>query len=125
MILSGKNIRKSYTQDQIETPVLKGVDIKLHAGEFVAIMGKSGSGKSTLLHILSGLDTPNTGEVYFEGKKSHIGAKKKLLSFAENRSALSFSCPKWSKISISWTISCCLQLDTKPIKKRSSTGRRN
>jgi len=49
--------------------ILKGIDINIQVGEFVTIMGKSGSGKSTLLNILSTLDTPSEGEVYFEDVK--------------------------------------------------------
>lgn len=68
MILQGKNLEKSYDNDVMKTKVLKGVDIELGEGEFVSIMGKSGSGKSTLLNILSSLDSPDNGEICFEGR---------------------------------------------------------
>lgn len=68
IILEGNHIKKNYKNHDMITPVLKDVSIALQEGEFVAIMGKSGSGKSTLLHILSTLDTPDEGEVFFEGK---------------------------------------------------------
>lgn len=67
MILQGKGIEKSYRSCKIKTPVLKGIDIEIKKGEFVAIMGKSGSGKSTLLNILSTLDKSDRGEVFFDG----------------------------------------------------------
>lgn len=67
MILQGKEIEKRYRSCKIKTPVLKGIDIEIKKGEFVAIMGKSGSGKSTLLNILSTLDKSDRGEVFFEG----------------------------------------------------------
>lgn len=68
MILQGKNLEKCYDNDVVKTKVLKGVDIELGEGEFVSIMGKSGSGKSTLLNILSSLDSPDNGEICFEGR---------------------------------------------------------
>lgn len=67
MILTGKGIKKSYRSANIETQVLKGVDIGVKQGEFVSIMGKSGSGKSTLLNILSTLEPFDEGEARFEG----------------------------------------------------------
>lgn len=69
MILKGKNLEKSYTNGVLKTKVLKGVNIEIKEGEFVSIMGKSGSGKSTLLNILSSLDMPDNGEIYFEGRE--------------------------------------------------------
>ena len=68
MILQGRGLKKSYDNGTLKTQVLKGVNIELHEGEFVSIMGKSGSGKSTLLNVLSSLDFPDDGEIYFEGK---------------------------------------------------------
>ncbi len=78
-----KNIHKAYAMGPDTVPVLRGVDLSVDEGEFVAIMGASGSGKSTLLHIAGALDQPDfppykgngedggvgTGEVYFQGKK--------------------------------------------------------
>lgn len=67
-ILTAKNITKSYQDGKTVTNVLNGLDIEVHAGEKIAIVGTSGSGKSTLLHILGGLDIPTAGEVWLHGK---------------------------------------------------------
>lgn len=62
-------LKKTYYQEGTETPVLHGLDFKIEAGEFVAVMGPSGSGKSTLLQILGFLDKHTGGEYIFEGKE--------------------------------------------------------
>jgi len=65
-IISVRDIWKSYSSGPIAQQVLRGVDLCVRRGEFIAIMGASGSGKSTLLHILGLLDRPDKGQVYFE-----------------------------------------------------------
>lgn len=67
-ILEAKNINKIYDEGAVSTQVLTGLDLTVHAGERIAIVGTSGSGKSTLLHLLGGLDTPSSGEVWLHGK---------------------------------------------------------
>jgi lipoprotein-releasing system ATP-binding protein len=77
VILSARNICKSYRLGQSKQTVLRGVNLEIRQGEFVAIMGASGSGKSTLLHILGLLDKADTGEVFFEGEEvSRLKAKR-------------------------------------------------
>ncbi len=64
-----KNIRKSYGGgDSPQVDVLRGIDLSIHAGEFVAIVGASGSGKSTLMNILGCLDRPTVGDYLFAGE---------------------------------------------------------
>lgn len=63
-----KNIHKSYPLDGFNLEILKGINLEIAAGEFVAIMGPSGSGKSTMMNILGCLDTPTSGEYILDGE---------------------------------------------------------
>ena len=67
-ILKATNINKIYDEGAVSTQVLTGLDLTVTAGERIAIVGTSGSGKSTLLHLLGGLDTPTSGEVWLHGQ---------------------------------------------------------
>ncbi len=67
-ILKTIDLKKSYKVGKQEVPVLKGVDIDVAPGEFVAIMGPSGCGKSTLLHLLGGLLSPTSGSIIIDGE---------------------------------------------------------
>ncbi len=69
ILLSGKNIRKSFSQNGKETDILKSVTTDIYEGDFTVIMGASGAGKSTLLYALSGMDSITDGEVVFKGQK--------------------------------------------------------
>src|SRR3954469_24441636 len=60
-------LRKTYQGPQ-PVPVLMGIDLEIRRGERIAIMGRSGSGKSTLLHLLGGLDSPTSGQVFIDGR---------------------------------------------------------
>lgn len=67
LILEAQSLHKSYNSGTKHLHVLKGIDLKVAAGEAVSILGPSGAGKSTLLHILGGLDRPSEGKVFLEG----------------------------------------------------------
>ncbi|MFI6392143.1 ABC transporter ATP-binding protein [Nonomuraea sp. NPDC050547] len=63
------NLVKIYSNGGVPVPAVRGVDLQVDEGEFVVIMGPSGSGKSTLVHMLGGLDTRTSGEIWLGGKR--------------------------------------------------------
>ncbi|AVN58637.1 hypothetical protein CG009_00070 [Mesoplasma florum] len=77
-IIELKDVRKSYITGDLETPILKGIDVKLDKGDFIVILGPSGSGKTTFLNVISGLDKATEGDVFILGsnlsllKDSHL-----------------------------------------------------
>ncbi len=66
-LIETRQLIKKFGSGETEVEVLKGIDLQIQAGEFVAIMGPSGSGKSTLLTILGGIEIPSSGNVLLEG----------------------------------------------------------
>jgi lipoprotein-releasing system ATP-binding protein len=74
-LLAAHSICKTYRKGTFGIPVLQGVDLAIHEGEFVSIVGPSGCGKSTLLHLLATLDEPDAGEICFQGHRiDHLPA---------------------------------------------------
>jgi lipoprotein-releasing system ATP-binding protein len=67
--LTAAGLYKAYRKHAIQVPVLNGLDLDVHAGEFLSIVGASGSGKSTLLHLLGTLDQPDKGSISLEGER--------------------------------------------------------
>jgi ABC-type lipoprotein export system ATPase subunit len=67
-LLQARDVSKKYLIGRRSLEVLRGVNLSVTRGEFLALRGASGAGKSTLLHLLGGLDLPNSGEILFEGK---------------------------------------------------------
>jgi lipoprotein-releasing system ATP-binding protein len=84
-ILSARGLKKTYVIGSRTLEVLRGVDVEILRGDFVALRGASGTGKSTLLHLIGGLDTPNAGEIIFCGKKLSSFRESELTDF-RNRS---------------------------------------
>ncbi|KUO64833.1 MAG: nitrate ABC transporter ATP-binding protein [Gracilibacter sp. BRH_c7a] len=68
MTLSVSNLSKSYLENNQEVEVFRNIDISLEKGSFVSLIGPSGSGKSTFLNLISGIECPDTGKVYLNGK---------------------------------------------------------
>src|SRR5437868_6999784 len=67
-LLDARNLSKTYVMGERSLEVLRGVSVTINRGDFMSLRGASGAGKSTLLHLLGGLDSPNSGEIWFAGK---------------------------------------------------------
>ena len=101
-VLTTISLRKTFESDAAPVRALRGVDLTVSAGEFVAVMGASGCGKSTLLNLVAGLDTPSDGEVVLAGealsdkdeselahlRRRHIGFVFQFFNLLEDTSAL-------------------------------------
>ena len=84
-LLSAKALTKSYTMGRRTLDVLRGVNLQVARGEFLALRGASGAGKSTLLHLIGGLDSPNAGEIHFAGQNIAAFSERELTDFRNRR----------------------------------------
>ena len=85
ILLSARGLKKTYVMGKRSLEVLRGVDVEIARGDFVALRGASGTGKSTLLHLIGGLDTPNAGEIYFSGQNVSHFSEGELTRFRNRR----------------------------------------
>jgi lipoprotein-releasing system ATP-binding protein len=84
-LLRAHALTKTYTMGKRSLEVLRGVDLDVARGEFLALRGASGAGKSTLLHLIGGLDLPNAGEILFDGQNLVTFSERKLTEFRNRR----------------------------------------
>ncbi len=101
-VLQVRGLRKTYESEGVPVRALRGLDMSMEAGEFIAIMGPSGCGKSTLLNLVAGLDTPTEGEITVSGesltgkgendlarmRRRHIGIVFQFFNLLEGMSVL-------------------------------------
>src|SRR5262249_53267078 len=80
-----QQVTKHYLQGRRVVQALRGVSLRIEAGEFVSIMGPSGSGKSTLMHLLGALDLPTSGQVFFQGRALHTLPDRELALLRRTR----------------------------------------
>src|ERR1019366_1268886 len=84
-LLSARGLSKSYAMGRRTLEVLRGVNLDVARGEFLALRGASGAGKSTLLHLMGGLDSPNAGEIHFAGQNLANFSEGELTHFRNRR----------------------------------------
>ena len=90
VIVDLRNVYKSYKTAVGDYPALKNINLQIHAGEFVSIIGKSGSGKSTLLNMITGIDHPTNGEVFINGTAVHKMGEDKMARWRGNNLGIVF-----------------------------------
>jgi putative ABC transport system ATP-binding protein len=85
MSIEAKDLSKGYGSGENKVIALNKASIMISTNDFISIMGPSGSGKSTLLHLLSGLDTPSSGSVIYDGKDLYKASDKELSAFRRRK----------------------------------------
>lgn len=78
-LIEVRELSKDYLMGEVTVQALRDVSLKIEVGEFIVILGQSGSGKSTLLNIIGGMDTPTSGEIFYQGR-SLAGMKERELT---------------------------------------------
>ncbi|HWI64428.1 MAG TPA: ABC transporter ATP-binding protein [Symbiobacteriaceae bacterium] len=89
-LITVRNVSRTYRSEGTEHPAVRGVSFAVAEGEFVALMGPSGCGKSTLLNMLSGVDTPDAGEVWVAGRRIDNLSETQLALFRRRHVGIVF-----------------------------------
>mgnify|MGYP005835734293 FL=1 len=84
-LVVARGVTKNYRLGRRDIEVLRGVDLEIPRGAYLALQGASGAGKSTLLHLLGGLDTPTAGHIEFEGRRLGALSSRALAAFRNRR----------------------------------------
>ena len=84
-MLETRNLHKIYNHGAERLHVLKGIELKIQKGSFIAILGPSGAGKTTLIHLLGGLDYPSEGEVFLDGQEIYALSDSQLSELRNRR----------------------------------------
>ncbi|AEP70703.1 ABC transporter ATP-binding protein [Corynebacterium pseudotuberculosis] len=90
MLITATGVKKTFGKGEQKVDVLKGIDLEVSSGEFVAIVGKSGSGKSTLLYCLSGLLSPDSGSVHLAGQCITSASPRKVAAIRRESASFIF-----------------------------------
>jgi ABC-type lipoprotein export system ATPase subunit len=85
LLLLARGLAKTYALGKRSLEVLRGVNLDVARGDFLALRGASGAGKSTLLHLIGGLDSPNAGEIFFNGRNLTKFSESELTHFRNRR----------------------------------------
>ena len=84
-ILEVRGLVKTYGEGEAKVQALRGIDLSVERGEFVAVVGSSGSGKSTFLNLVGGLDLPTAGEVIVDGKNLQSLSDREITIFRRRK----------------------------------------
>lgn len=112
-------VEKVYLQGKIEVPALRGLDLVVRRGEFMALTGPSGSGKTTALNIIGGLDTPTRGSVVVEGRNLATMSRSELSRMRRDRIGFVFQAYNLVPVLTAYeNAEMVLRLQGKPVDER-------
>jgi len=124
-VVEAHALSKSYREADSEHPVLTGVELIIHPGEFVVLLGKSGSGKSTLLNLISGMDVATSGEVRLVGKPLHALTEEERTQLRRRYIGFVFqSFNLLPTLTVEENVLLPLELNGTPERKSRETARR-